>query len=133
MAIPLPGSDIETPNADFWKRRSGPRNTGVPVSWAMAGAASTISDTAASRLRRMNDLLRMFGNDADDIPHDLQEPAADGERPLPAGDPHQQGTLAEERHEWGVVRQDADLAIVGRHLEAFGLPVKDGAVRAKSP
>lgn len=71
----------------------------------------------------------MFGNDADDIPHDLQESATDGKRALPTGDPYQQGTLTEERHEWGVVRQDADLAVVGGYLKAFGLPVKDGAVR----
>ena len=71
----------------------------------------------------------MFGDDADDVSYHLQETAADGERTLPAGDPHLQGTLAEERHEWGMVRQDAHLAIVRGHLEAFSLPVKDASVR----
>jgi hypothetical protein len=101
--------------------------TGVPVSWAASGAASAsaaaaVIPTISLRMVRVSvDVLRDYPHL---VVHHLQESAADREPPGATVLPDHQGAFAEERHERGVVRQDADLAIMGGDHDRIRRPIK---------
>jgi hypothetical protein len=55
----------------------------------------------------------VFGDHPHPVVHDLEKPAAKGKTGDTVGATDRQRPLAQQRHERGMVRQDADLAVEG--------------------
>ncbi len=66
----------------------------------------------------------MFGDHSYPVVHDLQKPATDMKPVTRPALPHDEHAFAEQRHERGVARQDADLAVERRRDDGVGLTVK---------
>jgi hypothetical protein len=71
----------------------------------------------------------VFGDHADPIVDDLQKSASNLEPVIGPTLPHDESSLAEQRHERSVVRQDADLAVVRGRDYRVRLAVKHGCFR----
>jgi hypothetical protein len=68
----------------------------------------------------------VFGDYADPIVDDLQKTATNLEPVIRPAAPDDESSLAEQRHQRSVVRQDADLAVIRGHDDCVGLAVKHG-------
>src|SRR5512138_1515088 len=116
--MPSPGSDSDTPSSWLVKARYGALKIGVPVSCADETPATPPSSASTrippQTLRRMRLSLYVFGHHAYPIVHDLEEPTANFEPVHRICASHGQRSLAQQRHERCVIRQDADLAVEGR-------------------
>src|SRR6476661_2110079 len=84
------------------------------------------TNSPADSLRIMSVSSNVFGDHADPIVDDLQKPASNLEPVTGPALAHDEGSLAEQRHERSVVRQDADLAVVRGRDHRIGLAVKHG-------
>src|SRR5205814_635223 len=128
-----PGSDSEAPNSWLTNDRYGALKMGVPVSCAAAepadNPASPTTKSPPKRLRRMRFSLNVFGDHAYLVFHHLQKPATYGEATDGSRTAHRQSTLAQQRHERRVVRQNADLTVEGRRHHRVRLPVEHRGLR----
>jgi hypothetical protein len=70
----------------------------------------------------------VFSDDPDPVVHDLEKSALNGEPTHLTSPTNAQRPYAEERHERRVVRQDADLAIIGGRDDRVGLTVEHRGV-----
>jgi hypothetical protein len=66
----------------------------------------------------------VFSHDPNPVVHDLEKTAFDGKATHITAPTNAQPTRAEQRHEWGVVRQNADLAIESGRDHRVGLTVE---------
>jgi hypothetical protein len=66
----------------------------------------------------------VFGHDPDPVVHDLEKAAFDGEPTHCTPPTDAQRACPEERHEWCVIRQNADLTIEGGRDHRVGLTVE---------
>jgi hypothetical protein len=66
----------------------------------------------------------VFSDDPDPVVHDLEKSTSDGETTHVSTSADAQRTHAEKRHERGVIRQDADLAVEGGRDYRVGLTVE---------
>jgi hypothetical protein len=71
----------------------------------------------------------VFGHDPDPVVHDLEKSTSDGEPTHGTCPADAQRTHAEERHERGVIRQDADFAVEGRRDHRVSLTVEHSRLR----
>src|SRR4051794_764041 len=101
---------------------------GVPVSWAADSRAGNANIAASKsppeRLRRMRVSLNVFGDHAHPVVNHLEESATYGEATYGLCPSDRQSTLAEQRHERCVVRQNADLSVKGRRNHCIRLTVE---------
>jgi hypothetical protein len=66
----------------------------------------------------------VFSDDPNPVVHDLEKSTLDGEATHVTSPTNAEGACAEERHERGVIRQDADLAVEGGRDHRVGLTVE---------
>jgi hypothetical protein len=66
----------------------------------------------------------VFSDDPDPVVHDLEKSTFDREPIHVTTTADAQRACTEERHKWGVIRQDADLAIEGGRDHRVGLTVE---------
>jgi hypothetical protein len=66
----------------------------------------------------------VFSDDPDTVVHDLEKTALDDEPTHITTSANAQPAAAEQRHEWSVIRQDADLTVESGRDHRVGLTVE---------
>jgi hypothetical protein len=66
----------------------------------------------------------LFGHDPDPVVHDLEKSTSDCEPIGATSSPDGQCPGSQQRHEWGMIGQDADLAIIGGRDDRIRLTVE---------